>query len=284
MKWLYAIGLLACAFMPASAQTTSPEQVTTSVEISEAANTIAFRISWKDGPNVDSTMIAVFLSSDSLPILFRRGRSPDTVSFELPDDTTTYRFNLYSIRRGLVSLPADANFRFNADEYYRVVQLHIWPQEVTIRVGETVQLCAFFELNDGSILMRTQDEDKPSCLKRYSEFPPNVKRGRGARQRLVNKMCLEWGVVDQPSASPTSYYSPVSPEYDREHTAVMFIQKLCDGPTFQSTIGEFVAAGGWGINHRRNFEGNFFVVVRSNETQYALYEDRAQIFTLASMR
>lgn len=273
--------LLFATVLPA--QTNSPEQVTTSAEISEATNTIAFRISWKDAPSVDSTMIAVFLSSDTTPIIFRRGRSPDTVTFTLPDDTTTYRFNLYSVRRGFVSIPANTNFRFNADEYYRLVKLHIWPEEVTIRVGEEIQLCAFFELNDGSILMREQDNNKPTCVERYKEFSQSKKNNRGARQRVVNKMCLEWSVINQTPATPSAYYSPVSREYEREYTAILFVQKSCSGPTFPPPNREFIAAGGWGINHSRNFEGNFFVVVRSNGTQYNTYEDKSAIFVRSGM-
>lgn len=268
-----------------SAQTKSPEQVTSSASISETGNTISFRISWKNAPNVDTTMLAVFLGADTLPILFRVGRSPDTVTFVLPDDTTTYRFKLYSIRRGKVSLPADANFRFNADDYFRLVKLHIWPEEVTIRVGEEIQLCAFFELNDGSILMRAQDNNKPTCVERYKDFPPNKKKGQGARQRVVNKICLEWGTINE--NQPSSYYSPVSPEYERyEYKQAVLYEDTCDtvAPTLQSPSSEFVAAGAWGINHRRNFEGNFFVVVRDNDTQYVLYEDKAQIFTLSTAR
>jgi len=193
MKYLSILLIAICAtILPA--QTKSPESVTASAQISDTEQTISFRISWKEAPNVDSTVIAVFISSDTIPIIFRKGRSPDTVTFTLPDDTTTYRFDLYSVRRGLVSLPANANFEFRAEQYFRLVKLHIWPEQITLRVGEEIQLCAFFELNDGSILMRARDNNKLACVELYNDFPQQVKRGRGARQRVVNQLCLEWGV------------------------------------------------------------------------------------------
>jgi hypothetical protein len=193
MRWLLVIPfILVTTILPA--QTTPPENMVTSAEISDTERIISFRISWKDAPSVDSTVIAVFISSDTVPIILRKGRSPDTLTFSLPDDTTTYRFDLYSFRRGLVSLPANANFHFKADEYYQLAKLHIWPKEVSLYVGEQVQLCAFFELNDGSILMRAQDNSKPTCVERYKDYPQNIKRNWGARQRVVNNLCLEWSV------------------------------------------------------------------------------------------
>ena len=254
-----------------------PKEVTTTTEITDVFQTTSFRISWKSAFNVDSTVLAVFLSSDTVPIIFRKAKSPDTVTFALPDDTTTYRFYLYSVRRGAVSVPANENFRFDAEQYFRLVKLHIWPEQITLRVGEEIQLCAFFELNDGSILMRTQDNNKPTCVARYNDYPQNIKRGRGARQRVVNKTCIEWSVANE---NPNSYYSPVRQENEYNHTAVLNTQEPCDttASTIQPTSRELLAAG-W-----ETFEGErILAVVRQNGTLFTLVKHHA-IFTLASLR
>jgi hypothetical protein len=193
-KWvLIAVAVLLTTFI-ISAQTVPPVNVSTSSTISAAANTITFRVKWNSAPNVDSTVLAVFVSSDSLPILMRRATSPDTIVLPTPDDTTTYRFVLYSMRRGVASTPADAKFEFDAHKYYRLVKFYIWPGDTTLNVGETLQMCPFFELNDGSVLIRERDRDKPTCIQAYNKLPQEVRRPHGARQRLVDQMCLEWQV------------------------------------------------------------------------------------------
>lgn len=174
------------------AQTASPEQATAIASLTTITKKVNFQVSWVNAPLVDSTMLAVFLSNDTVPILYRKGRSPDTVSFDIPDDTTTYRFLLVSIRRSVPSNPANVNFFFNADQYYTLSKLHIRPREVTVDTAGKVQFCAFLEFNDGSIVMRDKDLDKPICLNEYSKFDVGLRKSIGARLRQSNKVCLEW--------------------------------------------------------------------------------------------
>lgn len=190
MKYLSFI-FLALFATTVSAQR-APENMTTSAVISGSSQTISFRISWNSVVTVDSTMIAVFLSSDTIPVIFRKTTSPDTVTFSLPDDTTTYRFNLYSVRNGLVSQPANTNFYFNAEQYYVLTKLHIRPQNLTLSVGQTTQLCAFLEYNDGSVVIRERDAAVPTCITEYQKFAPEVRKSAGARQRNANTVCLQW--------------------------------------------------------------------------------------------
>jgi hypothetical protein len=145
-------------------------------------------------------MVAVFLSRDTVPVLYRRTKPIDTVSFSIPDDTTTYRFLLVSIRRGLSSPPANVNFYFNADNYYKLTRLHVKPDSVQITdsipgPGRTRQFCAFLEYNDGSIVMRDKDRTIPDCLTEYGKFPVALRKTVGARQRNANTVCLNWQAV-----------------------------------------------------------------------------------------
>lgn len=196
MKYLWlCIGLL-LAF-PASAQTpiVSPQQVIATAAVSSMERQITFQVRWVQSTPVDSTLVAVFLSNDTLPVVYRSSRSPDTISFTVPDDTTTYKFLLINVRRGLASLPAGVNFYFNADEYYQVTRLHVRPKEITVKPGEEVQLCAFFEYNDGSIVMRSRDKGIPTCITEYEKFT-EPRKSIGARLRKVDGICLEWTAPD----------------------------------------------------------------------------------------
>jgi len=198
MKWLFLVIALMFSSI-VEAQVASPRNATATAMLSTAAKTVNFRVSWNAAPNVDSTMVAVFLSSVTLPLIFRKGRSPDTVSFNIPDDTTTYRFQLISIRRGLVSNPANVNFYFNADAYYKVTRLHVKPDSVVVKdttvAARTVQFCAFMEYNDGSIVMRDRDRTIPQCLIEYDKFPLAIRKSSGARLRNANTVCLNWQAV-----------------------------------------------------------------------------------------
>lgn len=198
MKRLWVVIMLLCN-NTLQAQVVSPRNATATAALSTTSKKVNFKVSWNDAPNVDSTMVAVFLSSDSLPLMFRRGRSPDTVSFTIPDDTTTYRFQLISVRRGLVSNPANVSFYFNADNYYKLTRLHVKPDSVVVKdttaAGRTVQFCAFMEYNDGSIVMRDKDRTIPDCLIEYDKFPVALRKTVGARQRNANTVCLNWQAV-----------------------------------------------------------------------------------------
>ena len=197
MKRLFSL-LFVCA-TTLNAQTKAPLQPLAIASLSSATKTINFRLSWTQTQVVDSTMVAVFLSRDTLPVLYRKTKPIDTVSFNIPDDTTTYRFLLVSIRRGLSSPPANVNFYFNADNYYKLTRLHVKPDSVkkdTLSTSNrTVQFCAFLEYNDGSIVMRDKDRTIPDCLVEYGKFPVTLRKTVGARQRNANTVCLNWQAV-----------------------------------------------------------------------------------------
>lgn len=182
------------------AQPTQPQQVVGSAQLLSTLKQISFRINWVQPQEVDSTMIAVFLSADTTPILYKRTKNPDTVSFSIPDDTTTYRFLLVNVRRGLSSQPANVNFYFNADNYYKLTRLHVKPDSVVVSdttlAARTKQFCAFLEYNDGSIVMRDKDKTIPECLTEYQKFPAALRKTVGARQRNANTVCLNWQAPD----------------------------------------------------------------------------------------
>lgn len=198
MKRLFSL-LLVCA-TTLNAQTKAPLQPLAIASLSSTTKTINFRLSWTQTQVVDSTMVAVFLSRDTVPVLYRKTKPIDTVSFNIPDDTTTYRFLLVSVRRGLSSPPANVNFYFNADNYYKLTRLHVKPDSVRITdsipgPGRTRQFCAFLEYNDGSIVMRDKDRTISDCLTEYGKFPVALRKTVGARQRNANTVCLNWQAV-----------------------------------------------------------------------------------------
>jgi len=204
MKWLFAILMCVCS-LNLNAQPSPPQQISAAVSLMSAIKQISFRVTWVQSQVVDSTMILVFLSTDSVPVVNRRAKMPDTVSFTVPDDTTTYRFMMVNVRRGLVSLPANVNFYFNADAYYKLTRLHVRPDSVRIDstalrdttnvAARTVQFCAFMEYNDGSIVMRDRDRTISQCLIEYDKFPLTIRKSTGARQRNANTVCLNWQAV-----------------------------------------------------------------------------------------
>lgn len=181
---------------------TLPRMVTS---ISAVTKTVTFQVSWVQTATVDSTMLAVFLSSSTTPVLYRKGRSPDTVSFSIPDDTTTYRFMLVSVRNGLASLPANANFYFNADQYYKLANIQVVPKNPTVLPGATIQFCALLEFNDGSIVLRDKDALIPTCVTEYNKIDVALRKPIGARLRNANKVCLQWqatgGTIENESCS-----------------------------------------------------------------------------------
>lgn len=194
-KRLYVYFLIVALFLVSTTalpQPKAPARATAVASLSTITQKVNFRVSWVEPQQVDSTLIAVFLSSDTTPVIYRRGRSPDTVSFTIPDDTTTYRFMLISLRRGMASRPANVNFYFNADQYYKVTRLHIRPREVTVDTGGKVHFCAFIEYNDGSIVIRDRDKDNPTCITEYSKFDSGLRKSLGARLRNANAVCLQW--------------------------------------------------------------------------------------------
>jgi hypothetical protein len=191
MKWLYSLLLVSATSL--SAQTKAPLRPSAIATMSAATKTINFKLSWTQTSVVDSTMVAVFLSRDTVPVLYRRTKPIDTVSFTIPDDTTTYRFLLVSIRRGLASLPANVNYFFNADVYYQPVGLDIYPKDtITVNAGETVQFCAFLKFNDGTTLFRQREKDIPKCVQYYNALPAASKWIGGAKQRTADKLCIRW--------------------------------------------------------------------------------------------
>jgi hypothetical protein len=202
MKWLSSIFL---ALVISTTTYAQPIRPVASVSMLTASRQIAFQLRWTQREAVDSTMVAVFLSSDTVPILYRRTSSPDTIRFTIPDDTTTYRFLLVNVRRNIVSQPANVNFFFNADNYYKLTRLHVKPDSVRIDstalkdttnvAARQVQFCAFLEYNDGSIVMRDRDKTIPQCLIEYDKFPLTVRKSSGARQRNANTVCLNWQAV-----------------------------------------------------------------------------------------
>lgn len=202
MKWFFSI-LVACLIPTVSLA--QPVRPVASVNLLSASKQIAFQLSWMQREAVDSTMIAVFLSNDTVPTLYRKTQSPDTIKFTIPDDTTTYRFLLVNVRRNIVSSPANVNFYFNADAYYKLTRLHVKPDSVVIDsaavkdttnvAARTVQFCAFMEYNDGSIVMRDKDRTISECVTEYDKFPLAVRKSTGARQRNANTVCLNWQAV-----------------------------------------------------------------------------------------
>jgi hypothetical protein len=190
MKWLYSIIL---AFVFSATVDAQPIRPVASVSMLTASRQIAFRLSWMQREAVDSTLVAVFLSNDTVPILYRRAQSPDTIKFTIPDDTTTYRFLLLNVRRNIVSAPANVNFYFNADVYYQPVGLELYPKDtVTVLAGGTVQFCAFMKFNDGTILFRQREKDIPKCVEYYNTIPAASRWVGGAKQRKADKLCVLW--------------------------------------------------------------------------------------------
>jgi hypothetical protein len=197
MKKLWLCVLMMCAsVLPAQTAPVRSEDVVASANILSSENRIAFQVRWTQRAQVDSTMIAVFLSNDTLPVVYRRAMSPDTVIFTIPDDTTTYKFLLVNVRRGFSSLPANVNFYFNANNYYKLTRIHVRPDSVVVTdttdAGRTIQFCAFLEFSDGSIVMRDKDRSIAKCITEYEKFNVTTRKSTGARLRNANSICLEW--------------------------------------------------------------------------------------------
>ena len=196
MKRLFSMLLLVSA-TSLSAQTKAPSKPLAIASLSSATKTINFKLSWTQTEVVDSTMVAVFLSKDTVPVLYRRTKPIDTVSFNIPDDTTTYRFLVVSVRRGLSSPPANVNYFFNADVYYQPAGLELYPKDtVTVLAGGTVQFCAFMKFNDGTILFRQREKDIPKCVEYYNTIPAASRWVGGAKQRKADKLCVLWKVPE----------------------------------------------------------------------------------------
>ena len=192
MKRLFSMLLLVSA-TSVSAQTKAPLQPLAIASLSTTTKTINFKLSWKQTQVVDSTMVAVFLSRDTVPVLYRKTKPIDTVSFNIPDDTTTYRFLLVSIRRGLASPPANVNYFFNADVYYQPLALVFYPKDtVIVNAGESVQFCAFLKFNDGTIALRGREKSIPKCVEYYNTIPVATRTSGGAKQRAADKLCVKW--------------------------------------------------------------------------------------------
>jgi hypothetical protein len=192
MKRLFSMLLLVSA-TSLSAQTKAPSKPLAIASLSSTTKTINFRLSWKQTQVVDSTMVAVFLSRDTVPVLYRKTKPIDTVSFTIPDDTTTYRFLLVSIRRGLASSPANVNYFFNADVYYQPLSLVFYPKDtVIVNAGESVQFCAFLKFNDGTIALRGREKSIPKCVEYYNTIPVATRTSSGAKQRAADKLCVKW--------------------------------------------------------------------------------------------
>lgn len=191
MKRLFSMLLLAGA-TTLHAQTKAPLQPLAIASLSSATKTINFKLSWTQTQVVDSTMVAVFLSRDTVPVLYRKTKPIDTVSFNIPDDTTTYRFLLVSVRRGLASLPANINYFFNADVYYKLTNIQVVPKNPTVLPGASIQFCALLEFNDGSIVLRDKDTAIPACVTEYNKIDTSLRKPIGARLRNANKVCLQW--------------------------------------------------------------------------------------------
>jgi hypothetical protein len=185
--------LLLVSATSVSAQTKAPLQPLAIASLSTTTKTINFKLSWKQTQVVDSTMVAVFLSRDTVPVLYRKTKPIDTVSFNIPDDTTTYRFLLVSIRRGLASPPANVNYFFNADVYYQPLALVFYPKDtVIVNAGESVQFCAFLKFNDGTIALRGREKSIPKCVEYYNTIPVATRTSGGAKQRAADKLCVKW--------------------------------------------------------------------------------------------
>jgi hypothetical protein len=184
------------------AQIKVPDNPLAIATLSSTTKTINFRLSWNQTEVVDSTMVAVFLSRDSVPVLYRKTKPIDTVSFSIPDDTTTYKFVFLSVRRGLASLPANVNFYFDAEKYYNIVSVEVQPRTIELLVGQTIQVCPFFIFNDGSVVMRNQDKDKVGCMTKYLNlYGEPLRKSIGARLRIANKECLIWETTDSTVAT-----------------------------------------------------------------------------------
>jgi len=205
MKRLFSVLLLVGA-TTLHAQTKAPLQPLATATLSTTTKTINFRLSWKQTQVVDSTMVAVFLSRDTIPVLYRKTKPIDTVSFNIPDDTTTYRFLLVSIRRGLASPPANVNYFFNADVYYQPLALVFYPKDtVIVNAGESVQFCAFLKFNDGTIALRGREKSIPKCVEYYNTIPIITRTSGGAKQRAADKLCVKW-------VMPTGSVGTITPE------------------------------------------------------------------------
>jgi len=205
MKRLFSVLLLVGA-TTLHAQTKAPLQPLATATLSTTTKTINFRLSWKQTQVVDSTMVAVFLSRDTIPVLYRKTKPIDTVSFNIPDDTTTYRFLLVSIRRGLASPPANVNYFFNADVYYQPLALVFYPKDtVIVNAGESVQFCAFLKFNDGTIALRGREKSIPKCVEYYNTIPVATRTSGGAKQRAADKLCVKW-------VMPTGSVGTITPE------------------------------------------------------------------------
>lgn len=202
MNWLFRI-LLVMFPLVLSSQTPAPMVPITTASLLPSEKKVSFRIRWRQTQQVDSTMLYVYLSTSNTPVVARKAgymqttvgqtiETTDTVSFTIPDDTTTYRFQLINLRRGLASLPSNVNWRFDAEKYYTLTRVHIRPKEVTVDTNKTVQFCAFVEYNDGSIVMRDRDKSIPTCITEYNKFNISLQKSVGARLRNANKVCLQW--------------------------------------------------------------------------------------------
>ena len=201
MKWLFSL-LFVCA-TTLNAQTRTPRQPLAIATLSSTTKTINFKLSWTQTQVVDSTMVAVFLSRDTVPVLYRRTKPIDTISFSIPDDTTTYRFLIISIRRGLASLPANVNYFFNADVYYQPVGLDLYPKDtVFVKEKESVQFCAFLKFNDGTTLFRQREKNIPKCVEYYNALPATIKWVGGAKQRAADKLCINWQTTGGGTITP----------------------------------------------------------------------------------
>jgi hypothetical protein len=201
MKWLFSLLLLVSATTLQAQERQRrgeppvPLQPVAVATLSAATKMINFRLSWNQTEVVDSTMVAIFLSRDSVPVLYRRTKPIDTVSFSIPDDTTTYRFLLVSVRRGLASLPANVNYFFNADQYYKLTGIQVVPKNPTVLPGAKIQFCALLEFNDGSIILRDKDKVIPACVTEYNKIDVALRKPIGARLRNANKTCVRWEVT-----------------------------------------------------------------------------------------
>lgn len=194
MKWLFS-ALLCVYSINVEAQPAKPQKIDAAVLLVSSVRQINFRITWVQPQTVDSTIILVYLSNDSVSTVYRKATSPDTVRFTIPTDTTTYRFLMVNVRRGLVSLPANVNYFFNADEYYKPVELDLYPKttdSVTVAAGGTVQFCALLKFNDGTTLLRQRERSIPKCVEYYNKLPATVKSAGGAKQRAADKLCVHW--------------------------------------------------------------------------------------------
>jgi len=188
------------------AQTKAPLQPLAIASLSTTTKTINFKLSWKQTQVVDSTMVAVFLSRDTVPVLYRKTKPIDTVSFNIPNDTTTYRFFLVSVRRGLASSPANVNYFFNADVYYQPTGLELYPKDtVAVQAGGTIQFCAFMKFNDGTIALRNRETSIPNCVQYYNTIPVATRTSGGAKQRAADKLCVKW-------VMPTGSVGTITPE------------------------------------------------------------------------